>query len=121
MSTADVDAYIEAQPEPQRVTLNEMRRRILSVIPQAEQVMSYGMPGFRMGGKVIAGIAGFKRHVSYFPHSGSVRARVPRAEGFAGNKGTIQHPIDAPLDAEIIRDLIEAKCVELAESGWVRP
>ena len=121
MSTADVDAYIEAQPAPQRETLHEMRRRIVAIIPEADQVISYGMPGFRVGGKVIAGIAGFKKHVSYFPHSGTVRGRVASAAALAGNKGTIQHPVDAPLDIDIIRELIEAKFVELAESGWARP
>ncbi len=121
MSSADVDAYIEAQPSPQRETLDEMRRRILAIIPDAEQVISYGMPGFRLKGKVIAGIAGFKKHVSYFPHSGGVRARVPGLEALAGTKGTIQHPVDQPLDSAVVHGLIQAKFQELAESGWSRP
>ncbi len=48
------------------------RTTILEVVPTAEQCISYSMPAFKMDGKVVAGFAAFKNHLSYFPHSGSV-------------------------------------------------
>ena len=56
MSAADIDAYLAAVPEPKKSTLEEMRRRILAIVPEAEQKISYQMPAFAVGRKVVAGV-----------------------------------------------------------------
>jgi uncharacterized protein YdhG (YjbR/CyaY superfamily) len=48
---------------------------ILEIVPDAEQVISYRIPAFRVQGKVVAGFAAFKDHLSYLPFSGSVLGR----------------------------------------------
>ena len=55
MAATDIDAYLADVPEPGRSTLEEVRRRILAVVPDAEQCISYQMPAFRVHGKVVAG------------------------------------------------------------------
>jgi uncharacterized protein YdhG (YjbR/CyaY superfamily) len=45
---------------PNRSTLEELHREILTVIPDSEQCISYGLPAFRVNGKVVAGFAAFK-------------------------------------------------------------
>jgi hypothetical protein len=72
MAAVEIDAYLTGLEDPQRATLDEMRRLILVLIPQAEQVISYRLPGFKLNGTMIAGLAAFARHNSYLPHSGSV-------------------------------------------------
>ena len=72
MSKDEVDRYLAALEEPKRSTLDALRRTILDIVPEAEQCISYGVPAFRLQGKVIAGFAAFKNHLSYLPHSGSV-------------------------------------------------
>jgi uncharacterized protein YdhG (YjbR/CyaY superfamily) len=72
MSKGEVDKYLRSLEQPKRGTLEALRRTILDIIPEAEQCISYGMPAFRVQGKVIAGFAAFKNHLSYLPHSGSV-------------------------------------------------
>ena len=57
MTVAEVDAYLAALEEPKRSTLTALRRSIMAVVPNAEQGMSYGMPAFRVDGKVVAGFA----------------------------------------------------------------
>ena len=84
MAAADVDAYLRGVAEPGRATLEEMRRRILLVVPEAEQVISYAVPGFKVEGKTVAGLAAFKNHLSYLPHSGSVLAVL--ADGSAATR-----------------------------------
>ena len=77
MSEQEIDQYLAALDEPKRSTLEALRRSILEVVPDAEQCISYGMPAFRLQGKVVAGFAAFK-HLSYLPHSGSVLAGARR-------------------------------------------
>jgi uncharacterized protein YdhG (YjbR/CyaY superfamily) len=72
VSAQEIDQYLEALEEPKRGTLALLRQRILDVLPDAEQGISYGVPAFRVRGKTIAGFAAFKDHLSYPPHSGSV-------------------------------------------------
>jgi uncharacterized protein YdhG (YjbR/CyaY superfamily) len=120
--TAEVDAYIAALPEPKRGTLDEVRRRILAVLPEAEQKISYGMPAFAIGGKVIAGIAAFKNHLAYLPHSGRVFTGLERElDGFVRTMGSLHFPVDEPLSQELIAALIDEKFQVLTVDGWVRP
>ena len=76
MSEPDVDEYLAALDEPKRGTLERLRKTILELVPEAEQCMSYGLPAFRLDGKVVAGFGAFKNHLSYFPHSGSVHPEL---------------------------------------------
>ncbi|MFZ2016625.1 MAG: DUF1801 domain-containing protein, partial [Nocardioides sp.] len=72
MSADEIDAYLTTVEEPKRSTLETLRRSILAVVPDAEQCISYGMPAFRVDGKVVAGFAAFRHHLAYLPHSGAV-------------------------------------------------
>jgi uncharacterized protein YdhG (YjbR/CyaY superfamily) len=72
MSKGEVDRYLASLEQPKRGTLEALRRTILDINSEAEQCISYGLPAFRVQGKVVAGFAAFKNHLSYLPHSGSV-------------------------------------------------
>ena len=113
MTTTEVDAYIAAADEPQRRALEALRDVILQFLPEAEQVISYGMPGFRVNGKVIAGMAGYSNFVSYYPHSGSVIAQVPEAAKYAGTAGALHFPLHTPIPKRLVRKLIEVKLAQV--------
>ena len=123
MSAAEIDAYLAAVPEPKRSTLEEMRRRILAIVPDAEQKISYQMPAFAVGGKVVAGFAAFKNHLAFLPHSGRVLSQLDRElNGFVRTPGSLHFAIDHPLSEELIAALIEAKMRVLESDGqWTRP
>ena len=72
VSSDEIDQYLADLAEPKRLTLLRLRQTILEVLPEAEEGISYQVPAFRVEGKVIAGFAAFKNHLSYLPHSGSV-------------------------------------------------
>jgi uncharacterized protein YdhG (YjbR/CyaY superfamily) len=76
VSAEEVDAYLRGVEEPKRSTLQALRRTILEVVPDAEQVISYKVPAFRVQGRIVAGFAAFKDHLSYLPFSGSVLSQV---------------------------------------------
>jgi hypothetical protein len=72
MSADEVDDCLATVTQPKRETLETLRRTILEIVPDAEQVISYRIPAFRVHGKVVAGFAAFNEHLSYLPFSGSV-------------------------------------------------
>jgi uncharacterized protein YdhG (YjbR/CyaY superfamily) len=73
MTADEVDAYLAGVDEPKRSPLEALRRSLRVVVPDAEACISYGMPAFRSG-EVVAGVAAFKNHLAYLPHSGQVLA-----------------------------------------------
>ena len=92
------DDYLAMQPEPQRSTLRSMAASLRKILPGAQERMSYGMPAFAVDGTSIAGLAGFKGHCSYFPHSGAVLEQLAAdLVGYDFDQGTLRFPVDAPL------------------------
>ena len=110
MSKKEIDNYLALLEEPKRSTLEALRGTILEIVPDAEQCISYGMPAFRVRGKVIAGFAAFKNHLSYLPHSGSVFPEIGDAVSlYTTSKGALQFPIDKPLPKTLVRKLIAVR------------
>lgn len=88
----------------------EMRRRILEVIPKAEEVISYGMPAFKVNGSVVAGLLANKNHVGYYPFSGSVLpAFAKELSSYRTTKSALHIPLNKPLSKKLITTLIKAR------------
>jgi uncharacterized protein YdhG (YjbR/CyaY superfamily) len=119
MSTDEVEAYLAGLAEPKQSTLRALRHTILGIIPEAEPGLSYGIPAFRWRGKVVAGFAAFKDHLSYFPHSGSVipalRYDVAR---YATSTGTLRFPVDTPLPGALVEELIAVRVSQAFAGSW---
>ena len=110
----EVDRYLAGLDEPERGTLEAVRRSILDVVPDAEQCISYGMPAFKVEGKTVAGFAAFRNHLSYLPHSGSVLATLADdVARYETSKGALQFAIDKPLPKQLVRKLVKTRMREL--------
>ena len=110
MSAEDVDNYLRGVEEPKRSTLQALRRTILEIVPDAEEVISYGVPAFRVRGQSVAGFAAFKSHLSYLPFSGSVLEQLtPDLEGYTVTKSALHFPIDRPLPKALVEKLIAVR------------
>jgi uncharacterized protein YdhG (YjbR/CyaY superfamily) len=110
VSEGEVDTYLASLDEPKRSTLEKLRQTILEVIPEAEQGMSYGLPAFRVEGKVVAGFAAFKNHLSYLPHSGSVFPELAvDLDEYKTSTGALQFPVDHSLPKSLVKKLIAVR------------
>lgn len=105
-----VAAIYKNAPSPHRQTMLEMRKRILQVVPNAEEVISYGMPAFKVDGNIVAGLLANKNHVGYYPFSGSVLVLFKKElANFSCTKSAIHVPIDKPLSKSLISKLIKVR------------
>jgi uncharacterized protein YdhG (YjbR/CyaY superfamily) len=110
LSAEDVDAYLRGIDEPKRSTLEALRRTILEIVPDAEQVISYKVPAFRVEGRIVAGFAAFKEHLSYLPFSGSVLPGLANElDGYTMTKSALHFPVDRPLPKTLVKKLIAAR------------
>ena len=121
-----IDRHLKKFSGAQLETLQHLRETILSIVPNAKETISYGMPAFEIDGKVVAGFDGFKKHCSYFPHSGSVLEElygVP--EWCEVSKGTLKFPIGKKLPKTLVRKLISVRRRQILEkqkgSSSVKP
>jgi uncharacterized protein YdhG (YjbR/CyaY superfamily) len=114
MTPGTIDEYLLTLDDGKRKTLQELRQTILGIIPNAEECISYGMPAFRLEGKVIAGFAAFKNHLSYLPHSGSVFSELSEElAGYKSTPGSLHFPIDRPLPKALVKKLIATRLKEI--------
>lgn len=109
-----VDEYLDGAPEPQRNTLNELRRVLRELLPDATEQLSYGVPAFKLRGRAVAGYAYYKNHCSYFPHSGMVLSELEHElSSYDWDKGTLRFPIDEPLPPDLVEKLVRVRISHL--------
>lgn len=106
---ADIDAYLAGVPADQKAALQSLRETILDVAPDAVECLSYGMPAFRVKGKVICYFAAAKGWCAFYP-GGLVPQFEAELAGFSTSKGTIRFQPDKPIPEPLLRRII-ADCV----------
>jgi len=93
--------------------LEQLRQTILQVAPKAQEGISYGVPAFRLHGKVVAGFAAFKNHLSYLPHSGTVFPELEKEVApYRTSIGALQFPIDSTLPKALVEKLIRIRIAQ---------
>ena len=113
VATADVDTYLNGLEEPKRGTLQTLRRTIVEIVPEAEEVISYRVPAFRVNGRTVAGFAAFRDHLSFLPFSGSVLSQLAdELEGYTMTKSALHFAVDQPLPETLVRKLIAVRLAE---------
>jgi uncharacterized protein YdhG (YjbR/CyaY superfamily) len=112
----DVDDYLARLPPIQRGALEQLRRTIKSVVPDAVEVISYQIPTFKLNGRMLVSYAGFKEHCSFFPGAGPVDAHADELKSFATSKGTVRFTPEKPLSAALVKKLIRTR-IKLNEAA----
>ena len=114
MSEIDVTAYIEAQPEPKKSTLEAVRAMILEVEPALEQVIAWNAPLFTFNGKYVAGLCAFKNHLTFSPQSADVMTAQEKAlEEYVTSKSSFQFAVDTPLPRALVASLVTSRLNEI--------
>jgi uncharacterized protein YdhG (YjbR/CyaY superfamily) len=112
-----IDEYLAGVDAASRAALQKVRRAVRAAAPRAEEGISYGMPSFRLGGKLIAGFRAAANHCSYHPMSGATVATLRKElAGYDTSAGTIRFSPRAPLPATLVRKLVKARIAELGRT-----
>jgi len=112
-----VDDYLaQVASETARQALIRLRAIIRDEIPDAEELIKYGIPSYKQAGYVVS-FAAYKKHCSLFPGH-TVRDFTEELKGYKTAKGTIQFLPDSPLPESLVRAIVRARRDEnLAESA----
>jgi uncharacterized protein YdhG (YjbR/CyaY superfamily) len=109
-----IDAYLATVSDDRRVALQKLRETILSILPDAEECISYSMPAFRHAGHVVAGFLATAKGCSYYPFSGTTLATLAAdLEKYEGTKSAVHFDPKHGLPTTLVRKLLRARIAEL--------
>ncbi len=103
---SNIDEYIAAAAPEVREILREIRATIRKAAPDATEVISYQMPAFK-GHGVLVFFAAFKKHIGLYPPVRGNDALVKAVAKYAGPKGNLQFPLDAPIPYALIARIVK--------------
>lgn len=104
---ADHDAYIAEAPEALRPLLAELRRQLSRALPDAEEVIAYRMPGFRIGQSIVAGYAAFSKQCGLYLSPSAIAAHADNiaAAGLKATKTGVTFSPRQPIPAALVAKL----------------
>ena len=108
-----VDTYIATLPADRRPAMEALRAAIRAAAPDATEVITYKMPGFKRNGRFLVSYDAFKQHYSLFPSSDPiVDALGDRVRPYVAGKGTLRFPADKPLPLDLITEIVKIRVAE---------
>ena len=112
----NVDDYISGFPVETQKLLEQIRTTIKKAAPKAEEVISYGMPAFKLNGMLVY-FAGYKNHVGFYPTSSGIANFKKELSIYKGAKGSVQFPLDKPLPLALINQIVKFRLIENSEKA----
>jgi uncharacterized protein YdhG (YjbR/CyaY superfamily) len=110
-----VDDYIAAQPPPARPVLERVRATIRQALPGATEGISYQIPVYKLGGRMVLYFAGFQRHYSVYPATAHVVGAL--GEELAGrlhSKATVRFSLADAVPTRLIARIARLRAAEVA-------
>lgn len=103
---ATIEEYIGRQPEQVQPYLRQVNQAIRSVLPDADEKISWSMPTYWKKRNLIQ-FAAFKKHIGLYPGPEAVKAFADKLEEYRTSKGAIQLPHEKPLPLELIAEIAQ--------------
>lgn len=108
-----IDRYLAGLSDDKRAALERLRKAIKGAAPGAEECFSYGLPAFRLDGKVLVGFGATATQCSFYPMSGTtVAAHRADLKGYETSKGAIRFDPKRGLPAALVRKLVKSRLAE---------
>ena len=118
----NIDEYLRPLSNEKRTALQKLRKDIRAAAPGAEEVISYGIPAFRLGGRLLVGFGAAAKHCAFYPGSHPIEAHRKELAAYDTSKGTIRFPPTHSLPATLVRKLVKTRIAEYApKSARRRP
>ena len=105
---ATVDEYMAELPEKEKTVLSNLRKTIKATAPKADEVIGYGMPGYKYHGMLVY-FAAFKNHCSFFPGTAMLGKFEDEVKPYQTSKGTLQFTVDKPIPATLVKKIVKER------------
>lgn len=105
-----IDEYLKDIEVTKRKELERIREIAKQVVPDATEVISYGMPTLQYKGKSFLGFDAHTQHIGIYPYGGEeirVFKKKLIALGLGFSTGAIRVPFDTPIPEELLKKIIQ--------------
>lgn len=109
-----IEQYISGFPKDVQELMQQVRRTILSIAPEAKEGISWGMPTFKVE-KILVQFAGHKQHLGFYPWPETIEAFKDKLFDYKTSKGGIQFPYDKSIPLDLISDMVYFRLQELVK------
>ncbi|CAM4232591.1 DUF1801 domain-containing protein [Paenibacillus phoenicis] len=107
-----IDEYIAQFPPEIQDRLQQIRKLVQEVAPNAIERISYQMPTFETDGRILVHFAAFKKHIGFYPTPNGTKEFAEELSHYKGGKGSVQFPLDQPLPLDLIRRIVLFRAAE---------
>ena len=111
-----VDEYIATFPRHVQNTLEELRQAIRESAPEAEEMISYQMPAFKLNG-ILVWYAAFEKHIGFYPKTSAIEAFKEGLSNYEVSKGTVRFPLDKPIPCDLVKKIVKYRVKENLTKG----
>ncbi|MSQ22603.1 MAG: hypothetical protein EXR53_04755 [Dehalococcoidia bacterium] len=109
-----IDEYLAPLSNENRAALEKLRKAIKSAAPKSEECISYQVPAFRLGVRLLVAFGAWANHCAFYPGTFLVEAHKDELKAYDTSKGTIRFQADRPLPATLVRKLVRTRIAEYA-------
>lgn len=114
-----VDGYLAGFSPGIRKILDQLRAVILKAAPQAEEVISYQIPAYKLHGMLVY-FAAYAKHIGFYPTPSGIEKFRNELTGYKTSRGAIQFPLDKPLPVSLISKIVKFRVKENIEAAEIR-
>jgi len=107
----DIYEYIAGFPEEIQILLEQIRQTIKAVAPEAKEVISYGMPRFKLNG-ILVWFSAHTNHVGSYPKATPIEVFKEELADYKCSKGAIQFQLKKPIPFDLITKIVKFRKVE---------
>jgi len=115
----DIDKYIAGFPEETQYLLDKIRATIIKAAPEAEEVISYQMPAYKLHGMLVF-FAGYKNHIGFYPGAGGIEAFKKEISVYKNAKGSVQCPLNKKLPLQLITRIVKFRVKQNLEKAALK-
>ena len=94
-------------PEETQEILENLKNFIQNLLPESELCINYGIPTFKMKGKIVIHFGGFRNHIGLYPGSEAIEIFAEKLKKYKTSKGTVQFPLQEELPFDLIQEIVE--------------
>lgn len=107
----EIDEWIQRFPPDTQKLLRQIRAVVTQAVPEAEEVICYGIPTLRLK-KNLLHYAAFEHHIGLYPTPGALQHFAEQLKGYKQGKGSVQFPLDEPLPLTLIHEIAKFRAAE---------
>ena len=109
------DEYIATWPEDVQKLLQAMRKTIHDAAPQATEIISYGVPTFRLNNKNLVSFGAASKHIGFYPTPSAIVAFQEKLTAYRGAKGSVQFPLDQSIPYDLVAEMVKFRVEEVSK------